>query len=72
MVDATRSFAPGRELGVLGRLGVPVAMLAASGPVRRGAADGQRGPAPPGSEGRERPSALSSRSRTHEIVASDI
>src|SRR5947208_91216 len=66
--DGARSFAPGRELSVLGRLGVTAARLEASGPVRRDEADGSRGPAPPGFGSRERPSALRSRSRTQEMV----
>src|SRR5438105_12891242 len=58
MVDARRSSSPGRELSVLGRLGVPVALLEAAGPVRRDEA--------------KRPSALRSRRRTHEIGAASI
>jgi hypothetical protein len=72
MIDAAKSSVPGRELGVLGRDGVPVAMLKAPGPVRRRAADGRWRPAPPGSAGRERPSASRSRIRTRESAASTI
>jgi hypothetical protein len=72
MIDAAKSSVPGRELGVLGRDGVPVAMLKASGPVRRRAADGRWRPALPDSAGRERPSASRSCIRAREGVASII
>jgi len=41
---------------LIGRGGVPAAMAAPSVPVRRGAADGLVGAAPPPRPGRERPS----------------
>ena len=63
MIDAMRSSEPGRELGVLGRGDVPVAMAAPSSPVRRRAADGLDAAAAPAQPGRERPSASRSCSR---------
>src|SRR5215471_4535147 len=72
MADATRASVPGRELGVLGRGDVPVAIAALSAPVRRRAARGRWSPAPPGVTARTRPSASRSRSRAHAIVASAI
>ena len=73
MVDATGSSVSGRGLGVLGRGGVPAAMVEPSVPVRRREADGlvTAAATAPGA-GRERPSAARPRIRTREDVASII
>jgi hypothetical protein len=72
MVDAMRSSVPGRELGTLGRAGVPPAMLEASVAVRRREADAPGRAVARPVRARERPSAARSRSRAREIVASTI